>query len=460
MNLSIKPTYLIIGAAIALSACSHDDMPGRTDAGDNRILFRASLPGLASRADLVTEENLQHFYVTAFDNDETSMEDGKLKPLFGNEIIAVSGSDATYTSPYCCWPDVKKESHLISFFGFYPGLDKLDGAALSNTSLPGAVNYKLTGFRVADDIADQVDFITAYTSGTMATNLFSGVKLPFAHQLSRIEIRAYGAHESCDIEIAGVRIGGVGVEDTFSFGPVDGGGQWSGAPVRDSVSYVFRSGDKIVTCGKNHPIKKLEDAVSIMGSPRFDGKNQYENCAMLIPGKYAEWDFVGGDRRNSKNRMFISVLLRVTDATPTAGEKPADKQRFPYTDLSQGADAMKVPVVYLAVKKESGEVSTRLYKKNGNYYTDSECKTGYDHPSNEEIKAFGWAALPVDGDWAPGFIYTYLLDYTYGVGRLEPTVTTGSPGAGDPVISDRVGVDYTVKEWQPGGGSQFVVPGS
>ncbi len=455
MNITIKPSYLVLGAALFLTACSQDNMPGHYEGENNRIVFRTSLSENATRADVLTKDNLPYFYVTAFDfEDPTLIKDGVMEPHFANEKVNVISGDKAYTSPKCCWPDQNKESHQVCFFGFYPGLPEISGTGLENTSTDNTVDYKLNRFRVAEDIADQVDFITAYTTGSMADNFFKGIILPFAHQLSRIEVKAYGEHKSCDIEIAGVRIGGIGVESTFDFKPIEGGGQWSGSPTRGIVEYIFREGDKIVSCGKNHPIK-AGDAISIMGSKRADNNN----CAMIIPSTYNEWDYAT-DCHNSNKQMYISVLLRVTDATLTAGINPTEKQRYPYRDLSQGAQSLSIPIEYLAVNKATGEVITRLYKNGNNYYTDSKFNTLYTVDATEEVKEFGWAALPVKATWIPGYTYTYTLDYTHGVGLHDPEVTTTAPGAGEPVISDKVGITYTVKEWKNGGGNEFPVPGS
>ncbi len=460
MNIAMKPIYLLLIPALALAACSQDDAPGIADTdGSNRIVFRTSVPELVSRAQVITTQNLPYFCVTAFDfEDETQLAGTLMKPLFANEKVDITSGNS-YSSPYCCWPDRNKENHVVSFYAFYPELTAIsedtERTKLVNSSAASAIDYKLRGFRVAEQIPDHLDFVTAYTSGTMAENLFSGVILPFAHQLSRVEIKAYGAHQSCDIEIAGVRIGGIGVEGTFDFKPVNGGGVWEPNPTRGIVEYIFSTGDKIVSCGHNHKVIESE-AISIMGTkPTGD----VVNSAMLIPSTYASWDHTG-DRRNAGNKMYISVLLRVTDATPTAGVNPLEKQRYPYRDLTQGADALDVPIVYIAVDKATGEVATRLYKSGNRYFTDSKCLNAYTVPSTEEVKEFGWAAIPVSAEWQPGYIYTYYLDYTYGVGLLDPEVSTGSPGAGDPVISDKVGFTYTVKEWIVGGSDNFTVPGS
>ncbi len=456
MKIAIKPTYLLLVSAMALASCSQDDMPGRTDAGDRTVVFHTSMPDPTSRATIITADNLPYFRVSAFDFDDPAVSaTGEKAPLFDNEKITVVANKDAFISPFCRWPEEGKESDRVLFFGFYPESSELGGAQLVNNSTAGNLDYKLTGIRVAEDIAVQKDFVTAYTDGNMADHLFTGVTLPFAHQLSRIEIKAYGANKSCDIEIAGVRIGGAGVEGTFDFQPVEGGGHWYGAPTPGIVEYIYGKGDKIVKNGKTNPVDSLS-ARTIMGRQRPDGN---DNCAMLIPSVYTGWKH-GTDRHNDNKLLYISVLLRVTDAPPTAGINPVDKQRYPYTDLSQGADALEVPVVYLATDKTTGEVLTRLYKKDGIYVTNPESDSAYTLPANAEIKEFGWAALPVSATWQPGYIYTYKLDYTLGVGLLDPEVSTASPGAGDPVISDKVGISYTVKEWKNGGGNSFVVPGS
>ncbi len=461
MNTTIKPTYLFIGAALFLSACSRDDIPGRVEGEGARIVFRTSLPGLTSRAGIITKENLPYFHVTAFDPaDGSKVVGGTLQSNFAYEKIEITEGEDIHTSPDCIWPDPGKESHTVTFFGFYPALEKAGGAQLLNASTASAFDYKLSGFRVEPEIADQVDFVTAYATGSMEENLFSGITLPFAHQLSRIEVKAWSDHKSCDIEIAGVRIGGINMKGTFNFRTDNSCGLWSDFSDKGIVEYVFREGDKIVSLVKGSASTSTDKgAVSIMGSK----VNGNDNCAMLIPTNYATGWNAEADRNNADKNMYISVLLRITDATtPAAGLNPAEKQRYPYKDLSQGANALNIPVVYLAVDKATGTVSKRVYKSGDSYFTDAAATDRYNIPESEEIKEFGWAAVPVTGNWAPGNTYTYTLNYTYGVGLHDPEVAASatSPNAGDPIISDKVGISYTVKEWNSGGGAGVTVPGS
>lgn len=496
MKTKIKSTYLLLGTALLLSACSQEEELPRVNevqGGGKQILFTTSFPSFSTRssaeqitrAQKVTTDNLPYFQVTAFNpSDSRLITDGNLNEHFFNQHIDIVEGTNKFSSPDCIWPEMGRESDMVTFFAFYPAITTLDdhtaalptlGDIKNETTISEGTpnyNYRLTKFNVNPQIADQVDFVTAYTTGTMADNLFSGITLPFCHQLSRIEVKAWSANKSCDIEIAGVRIGGVGVEGTFAFKPDSqtgkletekGGGEWEATVERGVVEYIYREGDNIVFLehGTIASTSTKDGALSIMGSKNGDD----ENCAMLIPTTNTEWDFVK-DSHNADNKMFISVLLRVTDKTPTSGINPIESQRFPYKDLSQGANSPNIPVVYLAVNKTTGVVTKRLYKNGDNYYTDAAATTLYTLPDTEEVKDFGWATLPVKGTWAPGNIYTYTLDYTSGVGLHgpeiadHPTDANALPKAGDPIISDKVGINYSVKEWNNGGGDEFPVPGS
>ncbi len=486
MKYPVNSIYLLLCTLLALSSCTQEeDVPVVSDKADGeRIIFRMSLPGISSRATVLYEDNIPYFHVSAFNPADTKLVDGTdLKLHFNNQRIDITEGTEKFSSDSCIWPRQRHESDEVTFFAFYPELN--EGANLENAStLTGntpVFDYKLTGFRVKHDIADQIDFVTACTRGNMADNLFSGITLPFRHQLSRIEVKAWSANQSCDIEIAGVRIGGVGVAGTFAFkadattGKLEvekGGGYWDETTIeRGMVEYIFSEEDTIVYLehGTTADTSTTDGAVSIMGSRNGDD----ENCSMLIPYDYSEWNYKEkpGNGEGHSEGMFISVLLRVTDATLTAGKDPEEPQRFPYKDNSQGANSLNarnIPVVYLAVDKSTGKVTKRLYKNGDNYYTGDTPtdETLYTLSADEEVKDFGWATLPVTGKWEPGNIYTYTLNYTYGVGLHGPEIKEDStnpdatPKAGDPIISDKVGINYSVKEWKIGGGSEFTVPGS
>lgn len=447
----IKLTYITIGTALLLGSCAKEEGldPG-IPPGDNRIVFRTALPEVTTRAGVVTKESIDSFHVTAFNpfpTDPALSSDRDLPEFVKNVLVEKVENSSFYSSLYCRWPDEGEESDVLHFFAYYPSLN--EGTTISNAStVSGDVvnyDYKINNFRVASDIAEQVDFVTAYTTGSMADNLFSGIQLNFEHQLSRIEIKAWGANKSCDIEIAGVRIGGVNINGIFDFNPSKDTSEWSHQN-KGIVEHIFGKDEQLVILSKkNNSHTTLEAATSIMGG-NLDDKN---NFAMLIPtADETGWKY-STDINNGDQGMFLSVLLRVIDKTPTAGEGGKPTQQYPYFDNSQGLNAMNIPREYFAVVKSSGKVSKRLYKKNDSYFSDAACTQSYTLSSGEEVKEFGWASLPITGNWEAGYSYTYTLDYTSGVGLHDPSVGgTISPRAGDPIISDIVGVSVSVNDWQ------------
>lgn len=439
----IKLTYITIGTALLLGSCAKEEGldPG-IPPGDNRIVFRTALPEVTTRAGVVTKESIDKFHVTAFNpfpTDPALSSDRDLPEFVKNVLVEKVENSSFYSSLYCRWPDEGEESDVLHFFAYYPSLN--EGTTISNAStVSGDVvnyDYKINNFRVASDIGDQVDFVAAYGTGSMDNNLFSGINLEFKHKLSRIEVKAKSSNKSCKIEIAGVRIGGIHTLGTYNFKAEESTGYWTLSDEKENVEYIFGPEDKIVA------LNYTTEAVSIMG-----GKNGV-NYAMLLPNSYPDgWDFAN-DRTNSNKLMYISVLLRVIDKTPTAGEGGKPTQQYPYFDTSQGLNAMNIPREYFAVVKSSGKVSKRLYKKNDSYFSDAACTQSYTLSSGEEVREFGWASLPITGNWEAGYSYTYTLDYTSGVGLHDPSVGgTISPRAGDPIISDIVGVSVSVNDWQ------------
>lgn len=447
-----KLTYITIGTALLLASCAKEEVAPGSLIEDNRIIFRTYLPESTSRAMVVGKEDIPNFHVTAFNPyDPTCMDEyGNLSEFINNELVEKDDYRSLYKSEACLWPEQGREENELTFFAYYPTLN--EGVTLENTSTVNgdvaSFNYAIKDFLVASNIADQVDFITAYTTGSMVKDMFSGISLNFNHKLSRIEIKAKSSNNSCKLEIAGVRIGGLYQQGTYNFKAGEGAGDWTIDPnqVKENVEYIYRPGDKIV---------KLDNTTtpeSIMGGS--DGVNY----AMLLPSSYNGWDFTN-DSTNSSKGMFISVLLRVLDKTPNGN----DKRQYPYHDNSQGPNALNIERIYLAVDNDDVIVDPgELYKgEEDKYYTDSAHTIEYTASQDITVKEFGWAALPVTGSWEAGHYYTYTLDYSHGVGLHDPSVGGSvAPKAGDPIISDRIGVSVSVEEWQVGEASEEKVPGS
>lgn len=449
-------TYALLVTLISTVSCSQEDAPGQNnEVKDNKITFRATLPAISSRAVEVTTATIDNFIVSSFIMDEYSATSYFLGKTFRKN--STTGKFVCYDEK-CIWPN---NNDVIRFVAFAPSCEDMRQAGdfgasefslskeVEDTNI-GAYEYKLNDFKIAPDIASQVDFITAISSGKLLDDEDNGITLNFHHQLSRIVLKAWGASESYDLEIAGVRIGGVGTEGEFSFSPSDSSilpafssGSWSEVR-KGSVDYIFREGDVIVSINNdpNSPAS-VDKAVSILGAK----VGNRDNSAMLIPAYNPKWEYVvnktNGD--NHADGMYFSVLLRVTDTTPYATD---ESLIYPYSDNSENME-----IIYLAVE-ENGKVKNRVYKNdNGDYYTDSEFNNLYTEDNNE-VKEFGWAAIPVEGNWEPGYVYTYTLNYTNGVGLRDPH----DPNPGESIISEKVLINVGVTEWLDGPLNEVNVP--
>ncbi len=446
-------------ALFAAASCSQEE-PGRaSNNSDGRIEFRASLPQVSSRATEVTDALISQFQVSSFIVGSDSV-----TPHFLDKLYSKNVETGTFFSldPECIWPN---NNDRVRFVAFAPSCAemRLNGAFSDDDftldspqlGLSMDTDYKLSRMKIASDIAAQVDFVTAISYGNLLNNEYTPINLNFRHQLSRVQLKAWGASSSFNIEIAGVRLGGVGTEGVFSFIPQDDAkdssqsGRWTSVTL-GCVDYIFRAGDKLVVLDTSQDSSaSAATAVSILGA-KVPGTD-YENSAMLIPSQYPAWDYKAdasnGDSHNAG--MYFSVLMRVIDTTPYA---PADSVVYPYADNKEGME-----VIWLAVDSTDGiSVKARLYSTDGSaFFTDAALTAPYDSEADGTvIKAFGWAALPYASDWQPGYVYTYTLNYSGGVGLRDPR----DPQPGRPIISDRVLIDVDMAPWQPGDTLDVTVP--
>ncbi len=454
--------YTLLSLSLFVTACSDEVTSDGNKSERGRIEFSASLPGISSRATEVTGTTIDNIRVSSFTVGESSTAHKFLDKIFSRN--SVTGKFVS-TDPECIWPN---NNDLLRFVAFVPSCEDLrltGDFGDKHFTLPSAEegksvsleDYKLSDFKIAHDIANQVDFVAAIGSGNLLDNEDTPIDLHFQHQLSRIELKAWGASTSYNVEIAGVRLGGVSTEGIFNFATLaDDGetietGRWESLN-KGSVEYIFRAGDRIVIFDRTAgSASSSDEAVSIMGSQVSGEKEYYDNSAMLIPSDNQAWDYKGnatnGD--NHTDGMYFSVLMRITDVTPYAS--PTNPLVYPYSD-----NAEKMEVVYLAVDKtETNKVLTRLYSQGDEYFTDPKCTLSYNPEANSAVvKAFGWAALPVADKWEPGFVYTYTLNYTNGVGLRDPR----DPKPGEPIISDKVLINVNVNEWVSAENKDITVP--
>ncbi len=273
---------LVAAAALTLSSCT-DDEPVSVNQSDNTaISFR---PAVGRRASETTNSNLSSFYVT-------SLLDGS---TFFENVNYVKGTDGFFNSatPYY-WPGNDKE---LTFYAYAPSADDLGADIVID-----GTTQQLQNFAVADDIADQVDFITAEGTGKKSVNETAGLELTFGHRLSQIEVRAKSDNPNFTFKVAGVRIGRPQYMGTYDFAKND----WTLDDWHDTAVYTSRCDE--VTLGS--------DAVSIMGE---------SGNAMLMPQTLTPWSPTG-DPDNVAREAYLSVYVRILSSNgdvvyPFPGEK-------------------------------------------------------------------------------------------------------------------------------------------
>ena len=266
------PLMLALVAMGALASCSQDEPADVRSVEGHAIDFR---PAIGSRATETTNANLTSINVTAF------MPDGKT-PLFQSLDFNKGGDGFFTSSTKYYWPGDDSE---LTFYAYSPSQDEL-GADVTID----ADTKELTSYSVPEDIADQLDFITATATGKKSLNESAGVELTFKHQLSQIELRAKTENTTYKYKVCGMRIGRAEYMGSFDFTT----GKWTLDDWHDTA--VYTSDCDTITLSST--------PVSIMG----DSGN-----AMLIPQTLTPWNPVG-DPDNTARGAYLSVLVNIATA--------------------------------------------------------------------------------------------------------------------------------------------------
>lgn len=471
----LRVTYFALVALLSTASCTKEAVePDVYDWTKGEIYFRTSLMDVAdTRAMDMTLDKLESFQVTCFtmEDSEHDATEGIL-PYFEDAtfIRQLSPVGTTYVSspeegPYD-WPDTKGE---LKFFTFSPSrnvmiagntaLDDKDKSAYFNlinnskeTNSSPFIGYQLGTVRVNPDISGQFDFITASTSGERWKDFTAGIELEFSHRMCRVELKAWGDNSDCEFEIAGIRLGNPTVEGIFNFTSDSEMEEFWEIPdnaVKDKVEYIFQGnnaktsvepitrdseeenigGDRIYCINSTtHNTPELAESIMGNGGP-----------AMVLPTINAKWE--GLDDANiatvpySTDKMYFSVLLRVLSTHN-------HNTIYPYPDRSGN-----MTVIYFAVHN-SGKIISRLYPGDepNTFFKDKEKQQPYTPAEDEEIKGFGWAAIPVDVDWEAGKNYVYTLNYSEGVGLHDPE----DPEPGKPIkgLEATISWGIHVEKWE------------
>lgn len=442
----IRVIYFALVAILSAVSCKKEAAePDVYDWAEGEIYFKTSLSDVAtSRAEDMTLDHLESFQVTCFNTGDIKKDaDGFVSPYFSDakfiRMVTPYSGVAYVSSPDEDTYDWPTNNGVFTFFAFSPSCAAMASGNpaitdanrdyyfnLTNHSVETdsdvATDYRLGTMRVNRDISRQFDFVTAKASGDRWTDFTTGVDLAFRHQMSQVKLKAWGSSADYNFEIAGVRIGNPVVEGTFVFS--DSASPYSAErweipedAVKDKVEYLYRGseviGDKIYRISDTEH-SAPESAGSLMG---------LGGCAMVIPTVNQKWEGRDdpniGDIPYSTDKMYFSVLLRVSESSDGT-------QIYPYP-----GNRLNMTVVYYAVD-DSGLILSRLYKgdEEGSFFTDRALTQPYGAAENEEIKEFGWAAVPVDVNWVAGKRYVYTLNYSEGIGVHDPE----DPEPGTPIV--------------------------
>lgn len=274
-----KKICLCAAAALALASCSNDEVVEM--AKGDAISFR-TVAGLNTRGAETTTASVQTsgVYVTTFKTDGSVMY-----------------PETKYTHNGGIWSGGQfwEQETALNFFLTYPAVKTWN--ADSNFDL--SAGKKITGFKVADQIKDQIDYVFDYVTSNKTND---AIPANLNHILSQIEIQAKSSNALYSYEISGVRIGKVHNTGDFTF-PTSVGdtnplkfGTFENLQGAQKYEYTFT--DNLVT---------LNTATGSASTLKVDAIGN----AMLIPQTLTAWDGAN-DGTNTANNKYISIKVKIT----------------------------------------------------------------------------------------------------------------------------------------------------
>ncbi len=277
-----KKICLCAAAALALASCSNDEVVEMAK-GDG-ISFR-TVAGLNTRGAETTTVSVQTsgVYVTTFKTDGSVMY-----------------PETKYTHNGGIWSGGQfwEQEAALNFYLTYPAVKTWN--VDKNFNL--ATGKKITGFKVEDQIKDQVDYVFDYVGSTKTND---AIPAHLNHILSQIEIKAKSSNTLYSYEITGVRIGKVHNTGDFTFPTTVGEdnaqkfGSFDNLSGTQKYEYLIDAPVNLTTDGTVSTLK-----VDAIGN------------AMLIPQSLTAWNGTD-DGINTSNNQYLSIKVKVTKTGET-----------------------------------------------------------------------------------------------------------------------------------------------
>ena len=277
-----KKICLCAAAALALASCSNDEVVEMAK-GDG-ISFR-TVAGLNTRGAETTTASVQTsgVYVTTFKTDGSVMY-----------------PETKYTESNGVWSGGQfwEQETALNFFLTYPEVKSWNTANDFVLKAAGSADNKIAGFKVADKVAEQKDYVVAYKGNVQKTN--DAIPATLNHILSQIEVKAKSTNTLYTYEITGVRIGKAKSTANYTFPTDDTEGQKFGSFEGQSTPKTYEYCQTGLNVSLNTNTGAVSDLlVSAEGNP------------MLIPQTLTKWD-AENDGRNTNNNQYLSIKVKVT----------------------------------------------------------------------------------------------------------------------------------------------------
>ena len=375
-----KNIFLISMAMLALVSCTNDEVIQINNG--QKIEFRTAL---STRATELTNADLPSFWVTALYNDVEYFSDEFTK----NGTYFKSEKDYY-------WP----ATEAVKFYAYYPYGNDLPGEVSINAN-----EKKVKNFTPAVNIAEQVDFVTAFEVYTKSQAQNGSVEIGFQHQLSQIAINAKNSNEGYTIKVKAVRIKNVAGSGDFDFSAAVQ--NW--IPNTDDLASYEVANETGVTLSA--------ETQSLMGN---------QGNAMLIPQTSIKW----------------------APETPAEPEGQNDGEEIGGNDASGETGTPETG-------EDNGNNTTEPTSPNGSYIaflvqinTATGVRVFPEIKQGETDVEYAWVAKPLSFNWLPGYKYTYVFDFKDGAGVIAPDnpVDPNNP-PGKEVYGGNISVSVSFGGW-------------
>ena len=307
MTIMKKLMMLLPLAALVLTSCSSDNVEQLADDvtivnyPEGAIWFSTDIE---TTRGLTTAANFREFKVTGVHSNA--------EYAFSNLIVtSENGTVWTYDTgdeqkPFKYWP---ADNTDVNFYAYAPS------SLQEKVVIDNAYGKQVTGFKQEQTVANQIDVLSAYATGSKSSNAYTGVTLDFKHALSQIEIKAKNSQtDKYTVKVKGVKLCRVNDEGNMLF-------QTAAAdyPTWNTLS------------GKQSFIKKGDTETTLTGSVQsiMFGNDNF----LMLPQSLTAWD---GTANDAQEGAYLAVLCQIVRLSDNKQIYPDDAGKYGFSAVPIG----------------------------------------------------------------------------------------------------------------------------